>query len=130
MSARTVSTILPICPLLRLRGRAGVGARDQPCGLQMYPVFLCPHPNLPPQAGGRGMSMRAAPPLTLPIGRGRIPPMIVRAVPTDLAIRSLPRMRGRAGVGARDQPCGLQMYPVFGCPHPNLPPHAGEGVRP
>ncbi len=76
------------------------------------------------------MSMRPAPLPALPIGNGPARPTIVYVVSIDSAIRSLPRMRGRAGVGARDQPCGLQMYPVFGCPHPNLPPHAGEGVRP
>lgn len=54
--------------------------------------------------------------------------MIVRVAPTYLAISSLPRLRGRVGVGESDQPDPLPTYPVSDCPHPSLPPLAGEGA--
>src|SRR5690606_25344149 len=41
---------------------------------------------------------------------------------------SLPRLRGRAGGGAPLRRMRLRVPPGVPCPHPSLPPHAGEGA--
>src|SRR5690606_1495480 len=88
----------------------------------------------PPLAGeGRGGSRISTPRST--VSRRTLPPSQPspasggrgRFTARRYRTRSLPRLRGRAGVGAASDR-RAQRSRVGHCPHPDLPPQAGEGA--
>src|SRR5690606_40136221 len=73
-----------------------------------------------PASGGRGRWWRFN-------RRGKGREVAFQQAAAGAATGSLPRVRGGLGVGAGRVGAADGLSPV-GCPHPSLPPHAGEGA--